>query len=168
MTLLNKNVCACVKIKRQFPNFRLIIVGPGTRLRPGYQKLVEDLSLSDVVFTGLVSNAELAQYYRSADIFCAPATGGESFGIVLLEAMATGKPVVATNIEGYASVLTHGEDGLLVSPRDEEALAHTLLSLIGDEALRHQMGDKGKSKAEKYSWGHVSQQVMDYYTSLLS
>ena len=159
---------ACVKVKSQFSNFRLIVVGPGTRLRPGYEKLVEDMGLADVVFTGLVSNSELVKYYRSADIFCAPATGGESFGIVLLEAMASGKPVIATDIDGYASVLTDGGEGLLVPPRDEEALAGALLSLIGNRSLRHQMGAKGKIKAEKYSWVSVCQQVMDYYTSLLS
>jgi len=79
-----------------------------------------------------------------------------------------GTPVVATDIEGYASVLTHGEEGLLVPPRDEEALAQALLSLLNDKSLRHQMGAKGRINAEKYSWANVAQQVMDYYTSLLS
>jgi len=159
---------ACAKVKKRFSNFRLIIVGPGTRLRPGYEKFIEDSHLTDVVSTGFVPSTELPAYYRSADIFCAPSTGGESFGIVLLEAMASGKPVVATDIEGYASVLTHGEEGLLVPPRDEEALAQALLSLLNDKSLRHQMGAKGRIKAEKYSWANVAQQVMDYYTSLLS
>ncbi|HEX75071.1 MAG TPA: glycosyltransferase family 4 protein [Dehalococcoidia bacterium] len=159
---------ACAKVKTQFSNLRLIVVGPGTRLRPKYEKLIEDVKLVDVISTGFVSNTEMPTYYRSADIFCAPATGGESFGIVLLEAMASGKPVVATDIEGYASLLTHGEEGLLVPPRDEEALARALLSLLNDESLRHWMGAKGRIKAEKYSWANVAQQVMDYYTSLLS
>ena len=159
---------ACSEVKRHFPNFRLIVVGPGTRLRPGYERLIEKMHLADVVFTDFVSSAELPSYYRSADIFCVPATGGESFGIVLLEAMASGKPIVATDIEGYASVLAHGEEGLLVPPADEEALALALLSLLSDESLRHQMGVKGRIKAEKYSWANVAQQVMDYYASLLS
>ena len=160
---------ACDEAKRDFPNFRLIIVGPGTVLRPWYEKSAEDMGLTDnVVFTGFVPSAELPSYYRSADIFCAPATGGESFGIVLLEAMACGKPVVATNIQGYASVLAHGEEGLLVPPKDEEALAQALLSLLNDKSLRLRMGNKGKIKAEKYSWPNVTRQVMDYYNSLLS
>jgi len=160
---------ACTEVKRSFPNFRLIIVGPGTVLRPWYEKSVEDMGLTDnVVFTGFVPSAELPSYYRSADIFCAPATGGESFGIVLLEAMACGKPVVATNILGYASVLAHGEEGLLVPPKNEKSLARALLSLLYDKSLRLQMGNKGKTKAEKYSWPNIARQVIDYYNSLLS
>jgi phosphatidylinositol alpha-mannosyltransferase len=160
---------ACAKIKNSLPNFRLIVVGPGTVLRLRYEKLVENMELSDnVVFVGFVPSNELPSYYRSADIFCAPATGGESFGIVLLEAMACGKPVVATNIQGYASVLAHGEEGLLVPPRDEESLAHALLSLLNDKSLRLQMGAKGRIKAEKYSWPNIARQIMDYYDSLLS
>ncbi|MBN2462663.1 MAG: glycosyltransferase family 4 protein [Dehalococcoidia bacterium] len=159
---------ACDEVKRDFPNVRLIIVGPGTVLRPWYEKSAENMGLTDnVVFTGFVPSAELPSYYRSADIFCAPATGGESFGIVLLEAMACGKPVVATNIQGYASVLAHGEEGLLVPPKDEESLAHALLSLLHDKSLRLRMGNKGKIKAEKYSWPNIARQVMDYYNSLL-
>lgn len=159
---------ACAKVEKDFPDFRLIVVGPGTRLRPGYEELANDLGLKDVVFTDFIPSTELAKYYRSADIFCAPATGGESFGIVLLEAMACGKPVVASNIEGYASVLTDGEDGLLVPPQEDEPLAHALLSLLNNKTLRHQMGAKGKNKAQKYSWENVAQQIMDYYTTLIS
>jgi phosphatidylinositol alpha-mannosyltransferase len=160
---------ACAKIKNSLPNFRLIAVGPGTVLRLRYEKLVKDMGLTDnVVFVGFVPSDELPSYYRSADIFCAPATGGESFGIVLLEAMACGKPVVATNIQGYASVLAHGEEGLLVPPRDEESLARALLSLLNDKPLRLQMGAKGRTKAEKYSWPNIARQIMDYYDSLLS
>lgn len=159
---------ACANIKRSFPNFRLIVVGPGTVLRLRYEKLVEDMSLTNnVVFTGFVSSAELPSYYRSADIFCAPATGGESFGIVLLEAMACGKPIVATNIQGYASVLANGDEGLLVPPRDEESLADALLSLLHNKSLRLLMGNKGLVKAEKYSWLNITRQVMNYYNVLL-
>ena len=160
---------ACVKVKKSFSNFRLIVVGPGTVLRPRYKKLVDDMNLtSNVVFVGFVPSAELPSYYRSADIFCSPATGGESFGIILLEAMACGKPVIASNIQGYASVLAHGEEGLLVPPRDEKSLAHALLSLLNDKALRLQMGAKGRIKAEKYSWPNVARQVIEYYNNLLN
>ncbi len=113
----------------------------------------------DVVFTDFVSNAELPEYYRSADIFCAPATGGESFGLVLLEAMACGKPSIASNIEGYANVLDNNEEGLLVPAADDNALAEALQSLARNRKLRKQMGAKGIIKAQKYSWKSVARQV---------
>lgn len=155
------------KIKRRFPEIRLIVVGPGTRLRPKYEKMVREEGLTDVVFVGFVSSTELPKYYRTAHLFCSPATGGESFGIILLEAMASGKPVVASDIEGYANVISHQVDGLLVPPNNREALAEALLSLLTDESLRHKMGVKGRIKAEQYSWKNIALKVMDCYTNLL-
>lgn len=156
------------RVKGEIPNSRLIIVGPGTRLRKKYEKQVRQNGLDDVVFAGYVSYDELPRYYKTADIVCSPATGRESFGIVLLEAMAVGKPVVASNIEGYASVVTHGVDGLLVPPKDGEMLAQALISLVTDESLRQQMGAKGRLKALDYSWEHVAQKILDYYVRVLS
>jgi len=155
------------RVKREISNSRLIIVGPGTRLRHKYEKQVKHSGLKDVVFVGYTSYDELPRYYKAADIFCAPATGWESFGIVLLEAMAVGKPIVASNIEGYASLLTHGVEGLLVPPKDEERLAQALVSLMTDESLRQQMGTKGILKAAEYDWKHVAQRVLDYYVRVL-
>jgi phosphatidylinositol alpha-mannosyltransferase len=128
--------------------------------------MINDLNLDNIVFTSFVSKEELPEYYRTADIFCSPATGGESFGIVLLEAMACGKPVVASDIVGYASLLTHNEQGLLVEPADEEALAQALLTLLKDGSLRRKMGEKGLATAPRYSWSNVARQVLDYYSSL--
>ncbi|MBA7664291.1 Phosphatidyl-myo-inositol mannosyltransferase [subsurface metagenome] len=156
------------RVKGEIPNSRLIIVGPGTRLRKKYERQVTQNGLDDVVFAGYVSYDELPRYYKTADIVCSPATGRESFGIVLLEAMAVGKPVVASNIEGYASVVTHGVDGLLVPPKDGEMLAQALISLVKDESLRQQMGAKGRLKASDYSWEHVAQKILDYYVRVLS
>ena len=156
------------QVKEEIPDSRLLIVGPGTRLRNKYEKLVRRKRLKDVVFIGLVPCDELPRYYKTADIFCAPATGSESFGIILLEAMAMGKPVVASNIEGYARLVTHGVDGLLVPPKDEKTLAQALISLMNDEPLRQQMGAKGKIKAREYDWKHLAQRVLDYYISVLS
>ena len=147
---------------------RLIIVGPGTRFRKKYEKYVRRRGLSDVVFVGLVSYDELPRYYKTADIFCSPAIGGESFGIILLEAMAVGRPIVATNIEGYASVITHGREGLLVPPKDDKELARALLSLISDEPLRRRMGAQGMLTAQGYDWVRVARRVLDYYVRILS
>ena len=155
------------RIKRDIPNSRLIIVGPGTRLRHKYEKQVKQSGLRDVVFVGYTSYEELPRYYKTADICCAPATGWESFGIVLLEAMAVGKPIVASNIEGYASLVTDGIEGLLVPPKDEDRLAQALISLMTDESLRQQMGARGRVKAKEYDWKYIAQRVLNYYITVL-
>jgi phosphatidyl-myo-inositol alpha-mannosyltransferase len=154
--------------KPDIPNCRLIVVGPGTRLRKRYEKDVKNLKIEDVVFEGNVSYDELPRYYKTADIFCAPATGHESFGIILLEAMATGRPVIASSISGYASVMTDGVEGLLVPPKQEVPLAQAITKLMRDEKLRGEMGKRGRETAEKYSWELVSKRVMDYYMETLA
>jgi len=156
-------VKAYKRLKRDIPNSRLIIVGPGTVLRSKYERAVEKNGLSDVVFAGFSSYEDLPRYYQTADVFCAPATGWESFGIILLEAMAVGKPVVASNIEGYAGVLTHGVEGLLVPPRNEEKLAEALATLLTDESMRREMGTNGIAKAKEYDWQNVARQIVEHY-----
>ncbi len=165
---VNYLIKAYRRVRQEVPNSRLIIVGPGTRLRGKYEKEVVRSGLKDVIFVGGKPQSELPQYYKTADVFCAPATGLESFGIVLLEAMAVGKPIVATNIEGYNSVLTHGVEGLLVPPKNEEMLARALVSLLTDESLRREMGARARLKAMEYSWEHVAQMVLNYYVRILS
>jgi len=156
------------QVKPEIPDSRLIIVGPGTRLRKKYERWIKQHKVKDVVFAGYAPYADLPRYYQTADIFCSPATGRESFGIVLVEAMAMGKPIVATSIDGYASVVTHGEEGLLVPPKDSEKLAHALLTLLKDQSLRRQLGDRGKLKAEDYGWEQIAKRVFDYYLKAIS
>ena len=165
---LNYLLKAYQQVKQEIPNSRLIAVGPGTRLRRKYEKQVKQSGLKDVVFVGYVSYDDLPRYYKTADIFCAPATGWESFGIILLEAMAVGKPIVTSNVEGYAILITHGVEGLLVPPKDEKELARSLISLLRDETLRQEMGAKGKLKAKEYAWEDIAQRVLDYYVRVLS
>jgi phosphatidylinositol alpha-mannosyltransferase len=153
-------------VKQELPKSRLIVVGPGNHRK--YEKLVRKANLEDVVFTGYVPNEELPTYYRTADVFCAPATGDESFGIILLEAMAASKPIAASAIEGYSSVMSHGVEGLMARPRDEQDLANALVQLLSDEPLRREMGARGRLKAEECSWPNVSRRVSEYYTSLLN
>jgi phosphatidylinositol alpha-mannosyltransferase len=155
------------QVKREIPKSRLIVVGPGTRLRHKYEKRIRKSELEGVFFTGYASFNDLPRYFKTADLVCCPATGRESFGIVLLEAMAVGKPIVATNIEGYASVLTDGAEGLLVPPRNPEKLAKALMSLLTDERMRREMGARGRKKAVQYDWTQVSRRLMDHYLKVL-
>ena len=156
------------QVKQEIPDSRLIMVGPGIRLRNKYKKQVRRNGLKDVNFIGYASYHDLPRYYTTADVVCSPATGRESFGIVLLEAMAVGKPLVASNIEGFASVLTHGTEGLLVPPKSAEKLAEAIISLATDKSLRQQMGANGRVTAQKYDWEQIAQKVLDCYLKTLN
>ncbi len=155
-------------VKEQVPESRLILVGPGTSLRRFYEAKVLRYGIKDVVFEGFASYDDLPRFYKRAHVVCLPATGHESFGIVLLEAMAVGKPIVATDIDGYRSVVTNESEGLLVPPRNPQKLAESLLTLLRDESLRWKMGRRGEIKAVRYDWDSVSQLVMDEYNNVLN
>ncbi len=155
-------------VKQEVPDCRLIAVGPGIRLRNKYEKRIARSGLSDVVFTGYAAYNDLPRYYKTADIVCFPNTGWESFGVVLLEAMATTKPIIASAIDGFTSVLTDGVEGIAVPPRDENKLAEAIIRLIKDEKLREDMGARGKPKAEQYDWSILAKRVLDFYTETLN
>ena len=157
---------AYARLKRERPNIRLIVVGPDGGIRPACERYVRRHQLEDVVFTGFVPYEELPRYYKTADVYCAPSTGHESFGIVLLEAMAAGTPIIASDIGGFADVLEDGVEGLLVPPRDAQALATAMDRLLSDAALREQMGRAGTVRAEPYGWEHVSARVLEYYETV--
>ncbi len=157
------------EVKKKVPNSRLLIVGAGTRLRKGYEDWVLDHGLSnDVVFVGQVSYEDVPRYDLTADVFCVPATGHESQGIILIEAMATGRPIVATSIEGYETVVRSGEEGLLVPPKDSRSLAEALIRLLTDEPLRRAMGAKGLQRAREFSWDEIAVRIVDYYCEVLN
>ncbi|GAC1318848.1 MAG: glycosyltransferase family 4 protein [Chloroflexota bacterium] len=150
-------------IKSAFPESRFIIVGAGDWDDSPYRRYINRHDMRDIVIAGRVSEQELPRYHRSAHVFCAPAVSGESFGIVLLEAMAAGLPVVASNIEGYSQVVTGGSEGLLVPPRDEHAFADAVCSILQDPALARQMGDRGIETSHLYSWPRIADQLLDFY-----
>ncbi len=154
------------KLKWELPDIRLIVVGPGNPDKESY-RILSSHALRDVEFVGRVSYDELPRYYATADIFCSPATGAESFGIVLLEAMSAGKPVVASDIEGFRGILTDGEQGLLVPKKDTDALASALGRLARDPELRSKLGGQGSRSAEGYRWEVVAGLVEEYYNKCI-
>lgn len=154
------------RLKWEWPNLRLIVVGGGDPDQESH-RIMSERNLQDVVFTGSVSNEDRARYYKSADIYCSPATGNESFGIVLLEAMAAGAPIVASDIEGYAGVVTHGVDGLLVPPKDGAALAAAIERLLADPTLRERLAGNASRTVDEYRWDRVARRVLDHYAAAM-
>ena len=155
------------KLKWDWPELRLIVVGPGKPDDESY-RIMSERNLQDVLFVGNVSDHEKARYFKSAHIYCSPATGRESFGIVLLEAMASGTPVVATDIAGFAGVVSHGDNGLLVPPKKEEELADAILTLLRDPGLRTRLAVSGVARADEFRWERVAAKVIDYYQLCLN
>lgn len=153
-------------IQQQFPEARLTVVGPGDKSK--FTDLLQRYMIRGVEFKGEVPSADLPRYYASCDVFCAPSIHGESFGLVLLEAMATTKPVVASDIPGYASVMTNNYDGLLVQPRDSMAIALAIVRLLSDSTLRERLSLAGRQTSEKYAWPQVAARVLDTYRRALS
>ncbi len=160
---------AFYNVKQEIPDSRLIIAGPGTRLRKPYENWVRKHGLeNDVVFLGYIDEKDKPGYFKTADVYCSPATSRESFGIVLLEGMAVGIPVVASNIDGYNGVITHNQDGMLVPPRDIETLSNTIISVLKDGELRQKLSAEAINTAQKYSWEKIARKVYDIYVQSLN
>ncbi len=156
-------------VKQAIPEARLLVVGGYTDdEKASFVRYSRAHRLHGVHFIGYVAPEELPRYHRTATMFCAPSTGFESFGIVLLEAMAAGLPIVASDIAGYRSVLEDCAEGLLVPPSDEGALARAIIALLNDPARRIAMGDCGKTKAAQYDWSIIARRVLDYYQDSLA
>ncbi|UCF70816.1 MAG: glycosyltransferase family 4 protein [candidate division WOR-3 bacterium] len=160
---------ALYHIKKEIPNIELVVAGSGPFAKY-YRDMVDETLSDNVVFVGKIPGRPVslrASYYRSCDVFCAPSIGHESFGIVLLEAMACGKPVVASHIDGFIHVLEQGKEGLFFSSKDEKALAKAIITILKDPKLAARMGKAGRQKALTYSWTKVADQVEQLYEALM-
>jgi phosphatidylinositol alpha-mannosyltransferase len=149
-------------LRRDGHDCRLLVVGVGPQERDA-RRYIATRRLQGVEFLGRVSDADKARAFATADVFVSPATGQESFGIVLLEAMAAGRAIVCSDIHGYKGVVRRGEQALLVPPKDTEALAGAIAQLLRDPAMRVRMGESGKERAVQFSWPSVTAKVDDYY-----
>ena len=154
-------------LNKKQSNLRLIVAGSGP-LEKDCRAWVRSNKLKNVVFEGEIKEKDVPSYYATCDIFCSPAIYGESFGIVLVEAMATGKPVVAFNNEGYRGVLGKGKGKrFLAKNRDYKDLARKLEALAKNSKLREEMGQWGIKESEKYSWPKIADEVLSFYKSCL-
>jgi len=150
-------------LSQKFNLLELRVIGDGP-LKKECQDFTTKEGLKNVYFEGKKEGKEIVSYYQNCDIFVAPSIFGESFGIVLLEAMACQKPVVAFNIDGYNEILKNEGSLFLAKNKDIDDLAQKIEILIKDEKLREKMGRWGRKEAEKYSWEKIAQKVFDFYS----
>ncbi len=152
-------------IKKEIPDILLIVVGMGLMGYNYKEHLTKELE-DNIHFAGLIYK-DRPSYYATCNVFCAPSIGNESFGIILLEAMATGKPVVASDIPGYRTVVENGKDGYLVPPCAPEEIARAIIKILNNPQIAQKMGKLGREKALEYSWHNISRQVENYYNELM-
>lgn len=147
----------------RFADIEILIVGRGDEeeLREEAGELATHLH-----FLGQVDDAEKASALRSADVYCAPHTGGESFGIVLVEAMAAGTPVVASDLDAFRRVLLDGEAGCLVPVDDSAAMAAAIIAMLENDARREQYVAAAAAAVRRYDWSVVARQIMRVYETV--
>ena len=156
---------AFVTLAPHRPGLRLLVAGPGDRddLFDGIPADLHDR----VTFLGLVSEADKARMLRSVDIYVAPNTGGESFGMILTEAMAAGAPIVASDLDAFRRVLDGGTAGELFDVGDAEALTRTLANLLDDPARRAELRGRARAAVEVFDWPSVANRVLEVYATAI-
>ncbi len=154
-------------IERTRGRARFLIVGD-SYLRNKLEGAVRTDMRQHVTFVGAVPAEDLPRWYATADIFVSPATGNESFGIVLLEAMAAGKPVVCSDIPGYRSAVIPDYNGILHAPGDVDALADALCGLVEDDDHRTTLSINGRKRALEFAWPRVTDEIEAVYQSLIT
>jgi phosphatidylinositol alpha-mannosyltransferase len=156
---------AFVTLARQRPELRLLVAGPGDRADL-YEDIPADLH-PRVEFLGLVSEADKARMLRSVDVYVAPNTGGESFGMILTEAMAAGAPIVASDLDAFRRVLAGGSAGALFPVGDAEALTRTLDALLDDAARRSALTECAHEVVRAFDWPSVANRVLEVYATAI-
>jgi phosphatidylinositol alpha-mannosyltransferase len=146
------------KLRRDRPHLRLLIAGPGD---------IDDVP-AGVTVLGQVSDADKARAFRSVDVFVAPNTGGESFGIILLEAMAAGTPIVASDLDAFRRVLDDGAAGQLATVGDAESLAHGIVTLLDSPARRDLLRERGCALVQRYDWSVVATEIVHVYETAIA
>jgi len=150
------------QLRREGLDCRLLMIGAGPQERE-LRRYIATRRLVGVELLGRVSDTDKVRALATADVFVSPATGQESFGIVLLEAMAAGAPIVCSDIHGYKGVVRRGEQALLVPPKEVAPLAAAIGNVLRDPVLRARMGASGQERAIQFGWENITAKVDDYY-----
>ena len=148
-------------ISRFIPNIRVLIAGPGDSEE--VLEKVDPQLRHRVEFLGQISEEDKADFLASVSLYIAPNTGGESFGIILAEAMAGGAAVVASNIPAFADVLGDGQYGALFESEDSESLAKVIIDLLRDGAKRKELAAAGAIHAQRFDWSQVGEEIFEVY-----
>ena len=156
---------AIPEIVTQVPNLRVLVAGPGEV--QDFQKQVPPELRDRITFLGRISELEKAQFFKSISLYIAPNTGGESFGIILAEAMASRTPIIASDLPAFESLLDKGKSGQLFATGNSSALASAVVKLLGDETVRKNITDAGYEKSKFYDWNSVGEQVLSVYEMAL-
>jgi phosphatidylinositol alpha-mannosyltransferase len=159
-------VRAMAAVARRAPGARLVLVGDGPD-RGDLERLAADLRV-DVRFAGAVPDDDVPAFFQAADVVCAPAVGDESFGLVLLEAMAAGRPIVASRIAGYAELVADRPCARLVPPGDAEALAREIVDLLEQPDACAALSAAGRDAAAAYDWTAVATRVTEIYAGAIA
>lgn len=152
------------EIRRTHPNVRLLIAGPGEPAE-NLKSLSRD-DRASVTVLGMVAPQDKASVLASGTIYVAPNTGGESFGIVLLEAMASGTPVVASDLDAFERVLDNGRAGVTFENENSADLAMVVSELLNDPQRRTDLATQGKLRAAEFDWSVVAERIVDVYESI--
>jgi phosphatidylinositol alpha-mannosyltransferase len=147
------------------PDVRLWIAGDGPDTDELRARHADDQRIE---WLGRIDDAEKLRRIAGASVLCAPALRGESFGVVLLEAMAAQTPVIASDIDGYRNVATDGVDSLLVPPGEPDALAEAIRRVLGDQALCGELVANGQGRAEQFSMDHLARLYLDLYDTVVT
>jgi phosphatidylinositol alpha-mannosyltransferase len=153
---------AVPEVRRAFPGVRILVAGRGDTGPAEVRELLGD-DADAVEFLGGITDEEKARLLASADVYCAPQTGGESFGIVLVEAMSAGTAVLASDLGAFRRVLDDGAAGVLFRTGDSADLARALIGLLGDAGERDRVAAAGRAAVGRYDWSTVTHQVLTVY-----
>ena len=148
-------------VARFIPDVQFLVAGPGDSNE--FTKKLNPQLKSRIKFLGLLSNEEKERFLKSVQIYVAPNTGSESFGIILTEALSAGTAVVASDIPAFKAVLENGEAGELFKNEDSADLAKVLVALLRDDDKRKRLGENGRLSAQKYDWQVVAEQIENVY-----